>query len=154
MADDPTRQLGAPSRSLVSVRGAMDVWRPGTGLFVTRVTGHLGIEGAQEIGSLFRRQVAEEGWHIGFHDWSAMETYDSEARFHLTRVAYDLISYVKGGHFFVRSRVVAFGVQAANIVLRRFTLHPTAASFQRQLLEALAKRGSVPPAAAGTGRSA
>jgi hypothetical protein len=134
-------RLGAPIRSLVSEQGTFTVWRPGTGLFVTRVSGHLGIEGAREIDALFRQQVAEDGWNISFNDWGSMENYDSEARVLLSRSTLELLASVRSSHFLVSSRVVAFGIKAANIVLRRLTLHPSEESFQRELSEALAKHG-------------
>lgn len=148
MTEDPMRRLGTPIGSLASARGNVNIWRPGTGLLVTRVTGYLSTDGAREIASSFRRQLAEDSWSVGFHEWGLMEDYDSEARVLLTRAVYEQISSVKAAHFLVRSRIVAFGVQAANIVLRRLTLHETEGSFHRELSGALAKRGSYPPARA------
>ena len=142
MEADTIGRLGAPVQSLVTPQGGVKVWRPGTGLLVTRVTGYLSLDGAQVIAKTFRPQVAEDGWCISFNDWGQMDDYDSEARVLLTREVYELLSYVKGGHFFVRSRVVAFGVQVANVVLRRFTLHSSEASFERALSDALPKRGT------------
>ncbi len=143
--DDPIRRLGAPLLTHTGPRGTVDLWRPGTGLLITRVTGHLTTDGAMEMAGLLRRQVAEDGWNMAFNEWSRMEDYDAQARTLLTRATLEVLGSVKGSHFLVRSRVVAFGVQAANIVLRRLTLHPNEASFQRELADALAKRGSVPP---------
>jgi hypothetical protein len=145
MAENTNGRLGAPLHSLVTPRGGVEVWRPATGLLVTRVTGYLSLDGAQVIASTFRPQVAEDGWCMSFNDWGQMDDYDGEARTLLTRAVYDLLSHVKGGHFFVRSRVVAFGVQVANVVLRPFTLHPSEASLQRELSGALANRGRAPP---------
>ena len=113
------------------------------------MTGYLTTEGAREIESVFRRQITEDGWTTSFADWGEMEDYDSEARPLLTHVTYEHLASVRGAHFLVRSRVVAFGVQAANIVLRRLTLHPTEASFRHELDEALARRGGA-VAATGT----
>ena len=144
MAEDTIGQLGAPLQSLVTARGGVEVWRPGTGLLVTRVTGYLSLDGAQVIARTFRPQVEEDGSCTSFNDWGEMDDYDSEARVLLTRAVYELLSSVKGGHFFVRSRVVAFGVQVANVVLRRFTLHPSEASLQRELSGALENRGPAP----------
>jgi hypothetical protein len=143
--EDPIRRLGAPLRTHTRTRGTVEIWRPGTGILVTRVVGYLSTDGAMAISEVFRKQVAEDGWNIGFSEWSHMEDYDSQARTLLTKATLDLLSSVKASHFLVRSRVVAFGVQAANIVLRRLTLHPNEESFKRELADALAKRGSVPP---------
>jgi hypothetical protein len=139
MGENLIPQLGAPFRSRVSASGSVEVWRPRTGLFVTRVTGHLSLDGAREIASSFRLQVAEDSWCIGFHDWSQMDNYDGDARVLLTRAVFERLSSVRGGHFVVRSRVVAFGLQVANVVLRRFTVHPSEASFQHELSEALVR---------------
>jgi hypothetical protein len=133
MAEDAIGRLGAPLHSLVAPQGSAEVWRPKTGILVTRVTGHLSLEGAQAIARTFRPQIADDGWCISFNDWGRMDDYDGEARVLLTRAVYELLSYVRGGHFFVRSRTVAFGVQVANVVLRRFTVHPSEASLQRAL---------------------
>jgi hypothetical protein len=138
-------RLGAPVRSRVSAKGTLELWRPLPGLLVSRVTGYLGLEGAREIESIFRKQVAEDGRHLGFHDWHEMSDYDSDARVLLTHVVYELLSQVRGVHFLVQSRVVAFGVQAANLVLRRLMVHPSEASFDRELLRVLGDAGSIPP---------
>jgi hypothetical protein len=137
MGENSIAQLGAPFRSLVSASGSVEVWRPRTGLFVTRVTGHLSLDGAREIASAFRLQVAEDTSCLGFHDWSQMDNYDADARALLTIAVLERLSCVKGGHFVVRSRVVAFGLQVANVVLRRFTVHPSETSFQHELSKAL-----------------
>jgi hypothetical protein len=149
MVDDTTWRLGTPVRTFVGERGTISIWRPGTGLLISRIAGHLGIEAARELDVIFRRQVLEDGWNLSFNDWSRMEDYDAESRAMLTQTTLELLPSVRAAHFLIRSRVVSFGVQAANIVLRRLTLHPTEESFQRELIGALAKRGTAVPSSAG-----
>jgi hypothetical protein len=146
-----TDHLGAPAYARRSPRGSVAVWRPIPGVFVTRVGGHLSEEWATEVSALVRRQVAEEGHHTGFHDWYEMTDYDSRARIVLTDVTLALLAHIDGAHFLIQSRIVAFGVRAANLVIQRLTVHGAPEAFDHAVRQRLAEGGvraasSAPPA--------
>ena len=143
--DGLSGMLGTPLQSRSEVRGAVSVWRPAPGVFVTRVVGYLDVMGATEIETCFRKQVAEDGRHIGFHDWRAMSDYDSRARILLTDATYRLLPRIEAAHFLIQSRIVAFGVHAANLVLRRLTVHSVPDDFAYELQRAIARHSSRPP---------
>ncbi len=124
----------AHATSLVTVT----IHRPAPTVFVTRVKGRLDLAGAVAIESAFRRQVLEEKIHFGFHDWQEMTNYDGAARALLTESARELLPAVRAVHLLVGSAIVAFGVRAANIILRRLTLEPSRADFDRALAAAIA----------------
>ena len=135
MAAAPALATPPPAHetSLVTVT----IWRPAPGVFLTRVKGRLDLPGAKAIESAFRRQVLEEKHHIGFHDWEEMTNYDGPARALLTDVARELLPAVRAAHLLVGSAIVAFGVRAANIVLRRLTVEDSRATFDRALAGAI-----------------
>jgi hypothetical protein len=135
-----TRLLGAPLRSHASARGSVVVWRPAPGVFVTRVVGHLDEAGAREIEGAFRRQIAEEGRHVGFNDWFDMTDYDSQARILLTEMVNESIALIEASHVLIASKLVAFGVRAANVVLRRhLTVYSDPEAFDRELRRVMAR---------------
>jgi hypothetical protein len=117
------------------------------------VVGFLDAAGAKDIETFFRKQVGEDGTHIGFHDWLAMRDYDSRARILLTDATYQLLSKVEASHFLIQSRIVAFGVHAANLILRRLTVHSAPESFSYELSRAIARKSSRPPMAPSSARS-
>jgi len=138
-----TRLLGPPLRSHVSSQGSVVVWRPAPGVFVTRVVGHLDEAAAREIEGAFRRQIAEEGRHVGFNDWLDMTDYDSRARILLTEMVNESIALIEASHILIASRLVAFGVRAANVVLRRhLTVYNEPEPFDRELGRVMAREAA------------
>ncbi|WP_234023621.1 hypothetical protein [Sorangium cellulosum] len=119
----------------------MDIWCPAPALMVTRVTGTLVTEGATAIEEVMLRRAAEDGRLLVFNDWEQMNDYEQAARTRLTEASRSILETLDGGHFLLRSRVVVFGVQVANAALRKLAVHPSRASFERSLGDALRERG-------------
>jgi hypothetical protein len=139
MLDATIRRLGVPLRSHTDALGSVAVWRPASRILVTRVIGHLNEEGAREIDVAFQKQIVEEGLHVGFHDWGAMTDYDSQARIFLTQTTQRSLERIEAVHFLVQSRVVTFGIRAANLILKRLTVHEEPGTFDRELQRWMSK---------------
>ncbi len=122
----------------------MHLWRPAPTIAVSRVVGALTPEAARALEATLRRSIAEEGRHLGFHDWEAMTDYDFADRVRLTAAVARDFDRIDGVHFLTGSRVVRFGVEAANLVLKRLTVHPSRESFERALREAVVQRRERP----------
>lgn len=129
-SDPPTEKFSSP-------QGTVEVWRPASGIVVTRVAGLLTEGGAASIETAVRRQVALDGRHLGFHDWADMEDYEAGARTRLTTLGVATLRTLEGAHFLLRSRVVAFGVEIANVIVKKLTVHPNRSAFERALWAAL-----------------
>src|ERR1700722_1344801 len=106
----------------------ISVGRPAESVFLARVQGHLTLKGARVLGEAIVQAVTSGRTMTHCHDWSAMTDYDSEARVHLTDVGRQVFPKLKFIHLLVTSPLVAFGVRAANLVLRRITVHSSADS--------------------------
>ncbi len=120
--------------------GVTRIWSPAPTMMVTQVVGSLSTEAAVAMSAELRRLVMVDGRHIGFHDWEGMTDYETASRVELTAAVRETISVVDGVHFLVTSKVVSFGIQAANIILKIIQLHQTRASFENALRDALRRR--------------
>jgi hypothetical protein len=107
---------------------------------VSRVVGALTPEGAKAIAAVIPRTIAEDGRHLGFHDWEAMTGYEFSDRLMLTAAVGRILDRLDGLHFLTGSRVVRYGVEGANLILKRLTVHPSREAFERELVGAVAKR--------------
>jgi hypothetical protein len=120
--------------------GNLYLWRPAPTIVVGRVVGALTPAGVNALEEEYRRTIAEHGRHLGFHDWEAMTDYDFADRLRLTAAVARHMGAVDGLHFLTKSKAVTFGVQAANLVLGRITVHPSRESFDNALREAVRTR--------------
>lgn len=116
------------------------IWRPAPMVMVTRAEGVLTDQGAMSIESVMRRMALETDGIIGFHDWENVTDYELSARVRLTAASARILRQLEGAHFLVRARSVSFGVQMANAILRKLTVHTTRAAFERVLDDTLRKR--------------
>jgi hypothetical protein len=126
--------------TLRSGKCVVHIWRPAPTVLVTRAEGVLTDHGAMSIESTMRRIVLEDGALLGFHDWENVTDYDLAARVRLTAVSARLLRQIDGAHFLTGARAVSFGVQMANAILKKLTVHPTRAAFDRVLDEAIRAR--------------
>lgn len=116
------------------------VWRPAPTVMVTQVEGLLNDGGAHAIEQALWRQVASDGRVLAFHDWEALDDYDLTARALLTSAAARVAKQIEQAHFLVRARPVRFGVQMANFLVKKFTVHGHRERFEEMLEAALAQR--------------
>ncbi|WP_441286816.1 hypothetical protein ACSRUE_31465 [Sorangium sp. KYC3313] len=120
--------------------GTVKIWCPAPALMVTCVTGVLVEAGAAAIEEVLLRRVAAEGRVLVFNDWEAMTDYEHVTRTRLTAATISVLHAVEGAHFLLQSRVVIFGVQIANTAIRKLTVHPSRAVFERALEDAFRQR--------------
>lgn len=123
-----------------SNQGTVSLWKPAPGVMATRVEGILTLGGARAIEALMRRVVDADGRLLSFNDWFRMNDYETASRIQLTRVAGELRPVTDGAHFILRSKIVALGVQAANLALKFLTVHSSEDSFARLLHDTLQQR--------------
>jgi hypothetical protein len=120
--------------------GTLYLWRPAPTMAVSRVVGALTPAAAVALVEVLRRTIVEHGRHLAFHDWEAMTDYEFADRMRLTAAVAQNLRSIDGAHFLTRSKTVTFGVQAANIAVGHFTVHPSRASFEHALQEAVRAR--------------
>lgn len=123
-----------------SAKGTVSLWDPAPGIVFSYVTDVLTAEGALAIETATRRSMARFGPQIIFHDWDEMTDYETEARAQLTQFGMEARKSFDGVHMLVRSKIVQFGVQAANLVVRRIQLYEARAPFEAALRRALADK--------------
>jgi hypothetical protein len=111
-------------------------------VLVTHVEGVLEAGPGDAIARTKRQVVAEEGALLLFHDWATMTDYETVVRQQLVSVTAGLkaAGTLRGTHILVRSRVVALGVQGANVFLGVLTAYTDREAFEVVLREALAGR--------------
>jgi hypothetical protein len=120
--------------------GKLYIWRPAPTIVAFRVVGVLTPAAVAALAEELHRCLEHHGRHLGFHDWEEMTDYDLADRLRLTAAAARYMRAIDGLHFLTNSRVVTFGVQAANVVLGRLTVHPSRESFEHALQEAIRTR--------------
>jgi len=113
------------------------LWRPARGVFASRVRGMMKPDAALALEMMMRRVAAEDQRFVAFHDWEKMTDYETESRVRLTRAVLDIRRSVEAAHLLVSSRIVALGVQAANLVVKILTVHTTRSTFDAALRDAV-----------------
>jgi len=139
--------VGPPARTWETARGSVATWAPASGVYVTRVVGHMEAEIANRIISAGNDVIARDGKLIAFHDWSAVTGYDSACRQSLTQWGYEIRGQVERVHILITNKLVRMGVSVASIVLLGMIVsHDEAATFEAQLQAAIDARKKAPRA--------
>ena len=127
-----------------SMHGATYTWNPAPGIFVTRVEGFVASDGlaAIEVGS--RRAAAAGVRIVSFHDWWEITDYVAETRSRMTTLRRELDHLTDHSNILLRSKIVAFGVRTASMIVRDVTVFTDRASFETALRAAL-RRSTQPP---------
>ncbi len=120
-----------------SARGTTYFWRPARGVLLSRVEGRLTLEAGLAMDALMRRVVSEDRRITAFGDWEDMTDYDTEVRNRLSKTVLELRASFESNHLLVKSRIVALGVQAANVVVKILTVHNERGPFEAALREVL-----------------
>jgi hypothetical protein len=118
------------------------IWHPARTIFVSRVDGVLTEQAASAMLVAGQKVIASDGKLLIFHDWENVSTYDRKAREQLTKTGLQMRRQVAGTHFLVKARIVALGIQLANIVLGNLKLHPTRTSLESAIREAAARHSA------------
>jgi len=113
------REVGTEFATHETARGTASMWVLSPSVYVTSVDGHME-ESHAELFARFGHDRIEGSpgkLHV-FHDWIDMTGYDSRCRQRLTAWSVARLGAYAEVHLAVRSRIVAMGVQVANIALR------------------------------------
>ena len=128
-----------PPLLVTGARGALRIWEATPGVFLTQVTGNFHAEFVRPFTRAFSR-LTRTRTADGFHEWSAMDGYDVDARVGLTRWAVESRGTFASVHFLITSTIVRLGVQSANIAVGGFMkIYSERALFEH----AFAQRGGV-----------
>lgn len=121
-------------------RGIVYVWRPSPALLVSRVEGVHEAEAVDVLAKAIRERSGDAR-RVFFHDFWEMSDYGPDARTKLTDAGRAVADITDGIHIALASKVVAFGVRAASVILRNLTAYSDRAPFELALREALRVRG-------------
>lgn len=133
--------LGRPFGAWETAKGSVRVWIPAGGVFVTQASGHIDRSLVQHVVEAGDVCVRQHGTLLGFHEWSGVRSYDSDARTHFTDWGVRIRREVEQVHFLVASKIVRMGIAVASIVLvGMLVAHDDPAEFERLAREAVWKR--------------
>jgi hypothetical protein len=130
----------AEAQIIRSAGGMAQIWYPAPTVFVSRVEGAISEAMATAMLVEGQRIIASDGKLVVFHDWELVKGYEKQARVQFTRVGLQLRRQVEASHFLVRARILAVGIQLANIVLGTNKVHPSRASFESVLRDTVVSR--------------
>lgn len=120
-----------------SERTLLYLWHPAPGVIVTRVEGHYTGEAAAFANAFTLRHAKTDPRLLFLHDWWELDDYDRQARELLVAVGSEIAPVTDRNHILLRSKLVAFGVQAASFILRNIITYTDRAPFERALAEAV-----------------
>jgi hypothetical protein len=126
-------------------RGRLQVFLPHQDLCVSVVHGYLSLAMARRWIDVLDRQFRWGARFDTFHDWDAMDGYDSSARQALTSWVVGSLGNIRSAHFLVRDRIVRMGVASANVATSfaglRMHIHSDRERFEGELARQLGARG-------------
>lgn len=113
------RQQGEDFQEHASTRGTTRMWTLAPTVYVTQVEGHMDLSHAEFFERYGAARIAASPRPLCvFHDWLEMTGYDAPCRKRMTEWSVARLSSYREVHIGVRSKLVAMGIQVANIALR------------------------------------
>jgi hypothetical protein len=135
-----------PLESHAGSRGVLELATPVPGVLFSRFRGDLSADLARILAARLMREATTNPGFSSYSDWEAMDAYETESRVVLTDTSKAIKSRMGKVHILVRSRVVALGIDVANVVLRNIVSFHDRGAFERELTGAIAaRRSSIPP---------
>ena len=116
------------------------MWHPAPTVFVSRVEGVLSEQVADAMLVAGQRVIAADGKMLVFNDWENVTSYERKAREQMTRTGLQMRRQVEATHFLIRARILALGIQLANVVMGNLKVHPDRASLETAIRQAVATR--------------
>ncbi len=95
------------------------IWIPAPGVVVTRIAGHGSLGVTRFYVAAAQRAIVEFGRVRVFHDWSAIDGYDPEARKLLRAFGVTNTDERVLVRYLLASKILSMAVQTAGLVLRR-----------------------------------
>ena len=137
------RESGTEFAERATETGTLRAWMLAPNLYVTQGEGHMTdihCEFIEAYGEACLRR--HPGKYYVFHDWRELTGYDTRTRIRLTAWAVAHRHAYEEVHLAVRSRIIAMGVQVANVALGGFMrTHAGIATLEVELARALAVVG-------------
>ncbi len=137
--------------NLATSQGTARLWALAPTVYVTSVTGHMGDAHAVLFERFAEKRIREAGGKLNvFHDWIGMTGYESRCRQRMTQWSVANLGAYDEVHMVLRSRLVAMGVQVANLALGgKMRVHASRVRLEVELRRALkVSEGSYPAAVA------
>lgn len=128
--------------------GSLSLYIPTSSVLHGVVRGHLSRDMAERWIATIQPRLQKGVLLAGFHDWERMTSYESSARYALTKFL-GATYRQQPAHILVASRLVAMGVSAASLTLAiagvKLTSYNKRDVFERALAEALETPMMPPP---------
>jgi hypothetical protein len=112
------RERGTHFAEITTATGSLRGWVLAPNVFVTQGEGHMTDEHCEFLEAYGEDRIRQSSGKLYvFHDWMELTGYDTKTRIRLThwsvahRKAYEEV------HLAVRSRIIAMGVQVANVAV-------------------------------------
>lgn len=103
---------------LVTKTGVARVWALSDTIYVSCITGYVADEHAEFFARFGDDRLRRTHGKLSlFHNWMGMTGYDSRCRQRMTKWSLDRLARFDEVHIAQRSRLVAMGIQVANIAL-------------------------------------
>lgn len=129
------RELGTDFAEHATASGKLRAWVLARNVFVTQGEGHMQDDHCAFIEAYGEERIRAAGAKLYvFHEWMELTGYDSRTRIRLTLWSAAHRHDYEEVHLAVRSRIIAMGVQVANVALGGFMrAHPGIASLEVEL---------------------
>lgn len=132
-------ELGVDAKHLDTDDGSTRAWRLADTIYVTRHVGTMTCDHAEVIITYAELMMSRRAGKLDvFHDWLDMTGYTSDCRKRLTEWSIAHLDVYGQIHIALRSKLVAMGVQVANIALGgAINVHPDRAAVHAALCASL-----------------
>lgn len=116
------REQGTDFAEQVTSSGVVRAWVLTRNVYVTQAAGHMDDDHCAFLETFGEGQIRRAGGskHYIFHDWMELTGYESRTRLRLTTWSAARRHTFEEVHLAIKSRIVAMGVQVANIALGGF----------------------------------
>jgi hypothetical protein len=128
-------ELGTDRVELDTPSGRVRFWALTPALYVSRVTGHMQDEHAEAFVEYAEERLLRTAGKLSvFHDWMGMTGYESSCRQRLTSWSLAHLDRYDEVHIAQKSKLVAMGVQVANIALGgKISVHTSLVRMEAEL---------------------
>lgn len=132
-------ELGRDLQEVTTGGGTARLWWLTPTIYVTQVSGQMGEKHADLFERFAEERIRNAPGKVNvFHDWLGMTGYESRCRQRLTRWSLEHLDAYGEVHLALRSKLVAMGVQVANIALGgKIRVHGSRATLEAELKRAL-----------------
>lgn len=114
------------------------LWVMAPGVIATRVVGHVDAAAVRWYTSRVDRMLLDGRTMQTFHDWSGIDSFDSDVRGPYRAWAERHVQLVKPPHFLIRSKILAMAISATALVLGHgLVAHTERRDFEEALQDAM-----------------